>query len=455
MATKTLIPALKAHVGDWPYYICSMKYGAVAREINFAFELNSGNQELNTLLQRGLSERTADIVKYLTTTPGRFLGAIIVAAWGGNPQYHPVTMSDPDGLLKDLDSDFGVLEFNGSQQYFALDGQHRLKAIKDALKQNPDLGNEDLCVLMVSHFDSDEGRQRTRRLFTNINKHAKKTTKAEDIALDEDDAVAIITRRLLMDHSFLRQQGRVRVIAGVSDDGKLKLATGNVSKTDGLALFTVGGLYEIVKGMISAFRMDAFGCDSSVRPSDEVLESTYEKVSECIDEMMMCCGDIRNHLEAAVSARDVRAPKSDESSGHPFMRALIQRVIVRVVEHALSQKLRSWDEIRERLISLQWQLSDVPWNSVVSIDGAKVKMLTNRDYASLLQKLLIAHLCPTTKVAISTARREYKRLKGIPYPVEESTLMENLVEVSEDTQVRELEDFEYVANDRESPTEEE
>ncbi len=455
MATKTLIPALKAKVGDWPYYICSMKYGAVAREINFAFELNSGNQELNTLLQRGLGERTDEIVKYLTNTQGRFLGAIIVAAWGGDPQYHPVTMNDPDGLLKDLDSDFGVLEFNGAQQYFALDGQHRLKAIKDALKQNPDLGNEDICVLMVSHFDSEDGRQRTRRLFTNINKHAKKTTKAEDIALDEDDAVAIITRRLLMDHSFLRQNGRVRVIAGVSDDGKLKLATGNVAKTDAHAIFTVGGLYEIVKGMIAAFKLDANGCDSTVRPSEEVLESTYEQVSLRIDELLNCCGTISQHLEAAISARDLRAPKSDESKGHPFMRALVQRVVVRVIEHALSQKLCSWNDVQAKLSKMSWQLADVPWNSVISVDGIKVKMLTNRDFASLLQKLLIAHICPTTKIAVSTARKEYKRLKGISYPVEEAELLRNLIELSAETEVRELDDFDYTKTERESQSEDE
>ncbi|MDB5388095.1 MAG: hypothetical protein JWM11_3741 [Planctomycetaceae bacterium] len=59
-------------------------------------------------------------------------------------------------------------------------------------------------------------------------------------------------------------------------------------------------------------------------------------------------------------------------------------------------------------------------------------MLTNRDYVSLLQKLLIAHLCPTTKVAVTKPRAEYKRLKGHPYPVSEETLLKNLVEVPDD-----------------------
>ena len=441
MATKTLIPALKAHVGEWPYYICSMKYGAVSREIQFAFELNNGNHELNELLQRGLSERTAEIVKYLASTPGRFLGAIIVAAWGGDPLYHPVTMKDPDGLLTNLDSDFGVLEFNGSQTYFALDGQHRLKAIKDVMKQSPDLANEDICVLIVSHFDTEEGRQKTRRLFTNINKNAKKTSKAEDIALDEDDSAAIITRRLLMEDSFLKHDYRVRVIAGKAENGHLKLATGNVAKTDPTALFTMGGLYEIVKGLISAFRMSAYGADTNIRPSDEVLDTTFDQVGLRLNELMKCCGDIESRLMATHSARDVRAPKHDECLGHPFMRAIVQRVIVKVVEFALTQNLRTWEEVQQALGNFSWQLRDTPWNAVISVDGPKVKMRTNREYVTLLQKLLVAHLCPTTKVSVINARKEYKRLKGDLYPISEEEMLEQLIELPENTVVQIPGDF--------------
>ena len=431
MSTKTLIPALRAKVGDWPYYICSMKYAQVAKEVYFAFELNNGNTELATLLQRGIGERTAEIVKYLKNTPGRFLGAIIVAAHGGNPLYHPVQMQDPDGLLVNLDSEFGVLEFNGSQSYFALDGQHRLKAIKDVVKQNPILGDEDICVLIVSHQDTVDGRQRTRRLFTNINKHAKVTTKAENIALDEDDSAAILTRRLLLEHPFLKEEGRVRVIGATGSEGQLKLATGNVTKTDPSALFTIGGLYEIVSLIIDAFRLPSYGCDPTLRPSDEVLDETYDEVVRRLDELLKACGDIQAHLMAAPSAREVRAPKADEQRGHPFMRAIVQRVVMKVVQFALTQNVKTWPELQQGLSSLSWQLNESPWDSVVSVDGNKVKMLTSRDYVTLLQKLLIAHLCPTTKVAVTSARKEYKRLKGKPYPASEEDLLAGIVETSD------------------------
>src|SRR5688572_25896112 len=197
MSNKTFIPAFQCSVGDWKYYICMMKYGEVARQVNFAYELGNKSTELGNIIQRGLSARTKDIAQYLLKSKHRFLGSLVIAAWGGEPQYTPLTMDDPEGMLRGLDREFGVLTFDGTQQYFALDGQHRLKAIKDSLMQEPELAKEDICVLIVTHYNTAEGRVRTRRLFSNINRNAKVTGQAENIALDEDDGFAILTRQML------------------------------------------------------------------------------------------------------------------------------------------------------------------------------------------------------------------------------------------------------------------
>src|SRR6266849_269549 len=175
MSNKTFIPAFQCTVGDWKYYICMMKYGEVARQVNFAYELNNSNQELGQLIQRGISKRTKGITEYLLKSTHRFLGGLVIAAWGGEPTYTPLSMDDPEGMLKGIDREFGVLMFDGTQAYFVLDGQHRLRAMKDALMQNPDIGKEDICVLIVTHYNTPEGRRRTRRLFSNINRNAKQT----------------------------------------------------------------------------------------------------------------------------------------------------------------------------------------------------------------------------------------------------------------------------------------
>lgn len=113
-----------------------MKYAEVAKQVYFAYELGN-NQDLNSMIQRGISQRTTDIVDYLRSNEQRFLGALIIACWGGNPRYTQLEMADPDNMLEGIDEGFGVLTFDGTQSYFALDGQHRLRAIKDAIKQDP------------------------------------------------------------------------------------------------------------------------------------------------------------------------------------------------------------------------------------------------------------------------------------------------------------------------------
>lgn len=181
MGNRTLIPAFRCSVGEWRYYTCKMKYAEVAHQVGFASELGS-NPELETLMQDRISRRALPITDYLLRSSHRFLGGLVVAVWGGEPKYTPLSMDDPEGMLKGLDREFGVLTFDGTQRYFVLDGQHRLRAIKDALKQNLDLLKEDICVLIVTHYDTPDGRMRTRRLFTNINKNAKQTAPAENIA---------------------------------------------------------------------------------------------------------------------------------------------------------------------------------------------------------------------------------------------------------------------------------
>ena len=89
------------------------------------------------------------------------------------------------------------------------------------------------CVLLVSHYDTPEGREKTQRLFTNINRNAQKTTSAEDIALDVDDGFAIITRKLLNEHTWLSSEGVVRVfVKPPTEDGAYTLASNTVPKTD-------------------------------------------------------------------------------------------------------------------------------------------------------------------------------------------------------------------------------
>lgn len=231
-----------------------------------------------------------------------------------------------------------------------MDGQHRLKAIKEALKSNPEIGQEDICVIMVSHYDTEEGKVRTRRLFTNINRNAKATTGAENIVLDEDDGPAIVTRRLITEHPFFSAQGVIKVFTRQGEEGELKLASGNVSQAEKRAFTTIANLYDMVRSL--SFGLDPAMQKRDARPSDDVLESAYVTIGQRLDDLLKATGNIRESLLAGTSAKDLRFPKNDEAGGHAFMRPVIQKAVARAAAQIAEQDVLPWNAVMEPLLHL-------------------------------------------------------------------------------------------------------
>jgi DNA sulfur modification protein DndB len=120
------VPALKARMGDWNYYVTVMKLGKIARECRLAEEIHT-DKDLDALIQRAIQDRVEkEMVPYLVNEPQRFYGALVVAVYGGEPEFSPVTVAE-HSLLDDSQErnsyGFGLLRFDGSQVYYALDGQ--------------------------------------------------------------------------------------------------------------------------------------------------------------------------------------------------------------------------------------------------------------------------------------------------------------------------------------------
>ena len=133
-----------------------------------------------------------------------------------------------------LDGTIGLLRLSGSEQLFALDGQHRLLGTMLALEDDPSLGDEEVAVIFVGHSKGQAGLVRTRRLFSTLNRYAKPVSKRDIIVLDEDDAVAIVTRRLLGCHSLFLDR---------VSDGKTKA----VPVTDGIHFTSIVALNDCVE----------------------------------------------------------------------------------------------------------------------------------------------------------------------------------------------------------------
>ena len=218
-----LYPAIRATMGSWPYFVVRMKMREIAKEVDLAEDLFDDSQ-LRDHMQRPRKEARIkrDLVDYLVEQQDRFFSSIVVAAVGGSPSWQAV--QDVDGVdaptvFSELFKDsVGALMFAGEPQYYVLDGQHRVSAIKLLVEgrapkecENGFL-DEVLSVIVVLPEDHEGAgrswRQRYRRLFTSLNRWAKPTDPDTNIIMDEDDRFAIVTRRLMTRHPFFSAAGR-------------------------------------------------------------------------------------------------------------------------------------------------------------------------------------------------------------------------------------------------------
>jgi DNA sulfur modification protein DndB len=225
------------------------------------------------MLQRVLDkERAENIAKYLLKQDERFFNSIVVAVYGGEPQWFAagrITARNSELKLENIDpaaqESIGFLKLRGDEKLFTLDGQHRLAGIKRAVKDKPALGSEVQSAIFVGHKRTAAGSERTRRLFTTLNKTAKPVSKNEIIALDEDDVMAIVARRFVETHPWF--EGK-RIAFNT---------TPNLAANDPFALTTIINLYDLLTILYSRICPRHHVDDMKYyRPDDAELDKYYK-----------------------------------------------------------------------------------------------------------------------------------------------------------------------------------
>lgn len=181
-----------------------MRLTDVGDLIGFANELHQ-IEKLSDKIQRDLNkDRAQEIKNYLIDNEDRFFNSLVVAVYDGDPNWHGVDNLRPNNeeskkleFPEYAEECIGFLSVTKKEKFFALDGQHRLAGIKAAIEESSDIGEDLINVIIVAHSNTNQGKIRSRRLFTTLNKKAKLVSKDAIIALDEDDIAACITRKLI------------------------------------------------------------------------------------------------------------------------------------------------------------------------------------------------------------------------------------------------------------------
>ena len=405
-------PALKAHIGPvdrgWTYYTVKMRMAQIVHEIKFAHEFDLAEDKVSLLgdaIQRALNnKRIRESICRFLQKDHRFFSSLVAGVIDGNPEFFPVSIageSEVERMFRGsgIDDSFGVLRLDNTRQCFALDGQHRLAAIRSMLdgefrmamgiREKPDVpdgfADEELSVIMVLRAGKDaaEFRKGFRRLFSSLNRYAKKTDKDTDIIMDEDDAFALLTRRMVTEFPFFRDETNPESMSSL-----VKMKGTNLQASD-VHFTTLQTLYAMNTILLrteerekdkrwrnsKAFLMD--------RPEEGDLNQWFEELTGYWEAILKAMPALGNNPQK------MRHPSDDPSeTDHLFFRPIGQKMMARLVRELLDGDSRisagfdTVDKMAEVLAPLgdiDWDIRNVPWQRLVSVPGQGGKGFVMRE----------------------------------------------------------------------------
>ena len=370
---KLYLSSLRGYFGDWAYYPCLMKLKDIAERIRFADEIYK-SKTLSDMVQRKLKDKWGrEIKEYLLNQEQRFFNSLIVAVYQGKPNWYEITdlegseQLDESEIPDDVVASIGILRLSGSEELFTLDGQHRLMGIKQAIKTNAALGEEELTVIFVAHRTDEEGRARSRRLFTTLNKNAKQVSKSDIIALDEDDTMAIIVRQLIERHPMF-QAGRI------SYNARANLPKGNFT-----SLTTMVNLYDVLLILFTKiYGKRTKKKLTDTRLPDEVLEEHYEYARDYFKRLVNTFKPLQEFLDANDDYATVTAKYRTPEGGNMLFRPIGLSILTETVstlfqKHGLSDCMTMISKLPQGLTDIP--LDGVIWNSTQNTIKSKGKVL--------------------------------------------------------------------------------
>jgi len=169
--------------------------------------------------QRTLKDfRIPAIKNYILNNPDDYIFSSLTASVDGTMKFSPSPSLGQAGKL-------GRLYIAMDSRLLINDGQHRRKAIEEALKDRPELGHEMISVV----FFQDIGLKRSQQMFSDLNKNAIKPTKSLNILYDHRNefsqfivnlvnSIEIFDRRVDLENTTLSNRSKkVFTLNAISD----------------------------------------------------------------------------------------------------------------------------------------------------------------------------------------------------------------------------------------------
>lgn len=380
--------AQKAKLGSTEYYIAKMTVEDLVNSVGLAIELPEWKDMTpDEKMQRepDINRVVNEICPYFIEDKDRFFGSLIVDIYTGfdNVVFEPITKFVEQDKLAAAHNialqNAGFLTLPGKERLIALDGQHRLLAMKlclkgasaisvamlgnkkmtpqmMALEPHPELAEEEVSVIFVEH----ENNLKIRKIFNKVNKYARQTGRGQNIITSDDDVYASIARRLFAEGEVLHKIGKNELVNWSS----------NTLSQRSKQLTTVSALYTIAE-TISKDR----GWSAKVMPSDDdAIEEVFEENTDFWKQLLEGMSVYREYLVLTKLDKPISQLREDNLLMKP-----VTHMALAHVAYFAKQKGIEWSDVVTKLDKVDWSMDNSVWFNILVIPAKKKKVITGKE----------------------------------------------------------------------------
>lgn len=378
----TTLGCIRGKLGSTEYYSVIMPAGTLIDSVGLAMEMPEWeNMTADEKMQRtpDINRIVNEIVPYIVNDPDRFFGSLIVDIYSGFEDIHFESIANITsnilGAYAGSTKNMGYITLPGSQRLIALDGQHRLIALKVAikgfsaipwgskaqpiwektLKPHPELSSQDISVIFVKHEDN----VKIRKIFNKVNKYAKQTSRSDNIITSDDNINAIISRKLFQKEGILAPIGNTELVNWKS----------NTLSKRSKNLTTISALYTISEILLK----DKNYVNGEI-PSKEMVKEAYQEVCKFWEEVLSGLNIFKLYLKLTKEDKPVSKLREENL----LMKPVTQMALAHVA-YTAKKKNVSWSECVLKLNQIDWSLNNNVWFNILIIGSTTKKMITGKE----------------------------------------------------------------------------
>lgn len=395
------IPAIRANIGIWYYYVSTLSFREVATYVKKVDKELHKSDTLSDMIQRSITDNYKKIKEYILTQEERFFNSLVLAVYDGDPKWVEVELDYKSEEFFNL----GFLDFNGEESIFPVDGQHRVEGIRGAINERPELASERIPVIFIGHKKDEEGMKKSRRLFSTLNRYAKPVSARDIIALDEDDAAAIITRNLV-ENFDLFTGSRIVYVAGKA-----------IPETNKSAFTSIITLYQCNLELLRYFLLMK-NMKKNVkeyirfRPSDSDI-SEFEVFSFSFWESFKTKLDVVSRYIKSENVNPASDYRNKESGGNLLFRPIGLLPFIYTVLELCKRKKTEFNNILGVINNVNLDLNKAPWKQVLWNDYDKTMLRADNPLVMLLLMYMVDKSILTDKEIVKL-KKGYAAKQGFP-----------------------------------------